>query len=144
MPSIGKLCTCFTEWLSFRKIFFSKRNTDLRKTCKFSWYNPNEKKSPNDYDESRFNTSECEQEYLKMLQGNGLVGDMASIRFQYSSVEACKRAFLLRHATVPLLLTHGYTENVVETDGTYDICMTNKASFFIQRAKAQYEALHDA
>ena len=141
MPSIGRLYTCFTKWLKFRKDFFKKRNDNIRKTGKFSWYNPDEKKSPNEYDKNRFDTNECEQEYLKMLQGNGLVGDMASVRFQYSSVEACERAFLLRHTTVPTLLVHGYTENVVETNGLYDECMTNKASFFIDKAKKQNEAL---
>ena len=141
MPSVGRLYKCFTKWLKFRKDFFKKRDEDVRQTCKFSWCNPDESKSPQEFDKSRFDTSECEQEYLRMLQGSGLLGDMASVRFQYSSVEACERAFLLRHTTVPTLLAHGYTENVVEAKGIYDEYMTKKASFLIARAKCQNEAL---
>lgn len=143
MPSIGRLYTCFTKWLKFRKTFFKERNTDIRKTCKFSWYNPDKDKSPQEFDKKRFDTEECEQEYLRMLNGEGLVGDMASVRFQYSSVEACERAFLLRHTTVPTLLVHAYTENVIETNDLYDIAMTHKASFLVDTAKKQNEALLD-
>lgn len=142
MPSIGRLYKCFTKWLKFRKRFFKKRSETIRASCEFAWYNPDENKSPQEFDKKRFDTAECEHEYLRMLKGEGLVGDMASVRFQYSSIAACERAFLLRHATVPSLLAHGYTENVVETNGVYDICMTNHASFFIDKARAQDEALH--
>lgn len=139
MPSIGRLYTCFTKWLKFRKDFFVGRNKDIRETCKFSWYNPDKEKSPQEFDKRRFDVEECDQEYLKMLQGQGLVGDMASARFQYSSIKACERAFLLRHTTVPTLLVHAYTENVVETNGLYDFAATQKASFLIDKARRQDE-----
>ena len=140
MASVKELCKCFTKWLSFRKKFFKERRKDVCKTGKFTWYNPEEKESPNKFSKTRFDVNECEQTYLKTLQGDSLVGDMAAARFQYSAIKSCERAFLLRHTTVPVLLAHGYIENAVETNGLYDKYMTDHASNYINVAKEQLKA----
>lgn len=135
MQSVGRLYTAFTQWLKTRKEHAEKNLETLSKTGARDWYCPEEGSSVREYSQERFSTQECQDEYLRMIKGEGLTGDMISVRFQAAHLKACERAFNLRHTTVPRLLGHANTENVVETNGLYDKFMTDYASSLVQQAK---------
>lgn len=139
MPSIGKLYQGFTEWLEERRRHLKDSFLLIKRSGRMSWYCPKPEKPAREFDKKRFDTEEIEEAYLKTLNGEGLAGDMASMRFQAGALQSCQRAYLLQHTTPARLLVHGYIKNSMEAQGLYAEWMLAKASDLIDSAKAAEE-----
>ena len=131
----------FTQWLEERSTQSKKKLDTIKKDTSRSWYTPQSDKSPRVYDKKRFDTESLQQDYLKAMKDpEALAAEVVALRFQTGHIRSCERAYLLRHASVPRLLTHGYTENVIETNGLYDKFMRDYPAQTVESAKKKYEA----
>lgn len=123
----ARLYKDFTEWKKKRREHAKKKDKALMRTGEFQWYNPN----------GEFDVSECASEYSKMLKEGAYAGDVMAVRFQAAQILACQQAWLHRHCSIARLLTHGYTENVVEANGLYDKYLDDVPSGYIKSASQQ-------
>lgn len=131
----------YTQWLEER-FKQSKKNWDsIKKDTSRNWYVPESRKSPRVYDKKRFDTEKLQQDYLKAMKDpEALAAEIVALRFQAGHIRSCERAYLLRHAAVPRLLTHGYTENAIEANDLYGKYMRDYPAYTVESAKKKYEA----
>ena len=135
MEQHNDLSSNYTQWLERRTAQAKKNREQITASGGREWYAPSDSELPaRDHDPERFRVTELQEKYLQILKEEGhSAGELVAVRFQAANVRACERAWLLRHTTVPKLLAHGQTENVIETNGLYDVFMTDYPANMIHK-----------
>lgn len=106
----------FNKWIDKWVEVMRYRHTEAKNDLRYDWYKSNSEITildRKDFRKKLFDTKEIQDKYKLYLDGTqGVNGDPIGIKFQSGNIMADERAFYIRHATIPRLMSTGVMHNM--------------------------------